>query len=161
MVESPSKYGLKLYNTKKCTTSALSTILHNNNQMPINIKLDLENSEQKTFLSQLNELTEAYVFIFDRNYYSYKILEAILKRNCDAVFRMKTDHTLFVSAFEKGECNDKMVYVLNGKQVTSTTKNAIKIRLVKYTINNEPYIICTTLLDKEKYDFEFITKFIS
>ena len=80
--------------------------------MPINIKLDLENSEQKTFLSQLNELTEAYVFIFDRNYYSYKILEAILKRNCDAVFRMKTDHTLFVSAYRKGMIvNDNKWYM--------------------------------------------------
>lgn len=45
--------------------------------------------------------------------------------------------------------------MLNKKQVGCRTINATKIRLIKYKINDEEYVLCTTLIDRSKYDLNF------
>lgn len=145
-----NKYGMKMYNTQKCTSGTISVILSAENLMPINIKLDTNNSELAAFLDQLNEIDDKYVFIFDRNYYSKDALNAILKKGCGAVFRMKSDHVLFVREFNnQSSVNDKIIYIKDGIRVNYDTTDAIKIRLLKYEIKDETYVLCTTLIDKK------------
>ena len=58
---------------------------------------------------------------------------------------------------------DKCIYLKDGKQVSCKIKDATKVRLLKYTINSELYLICTTPLtdDKVTYSFEFVKELIS
>lgn len=55
---------------------------------------------------------------------------------------------------------DKCIYLKDGKQVGCKIKGATKVRLLKYTVNSELYLICTTLTDKVTYSLEFVKELI-
>lgn len=144
----------KSSNGKYCRT-LVSTIFKNSEKIPYNIKLDKNRNEIRSFIEQIDEIQEYAVYLFDRNYFCQEILQKILDRKCDAVFRLSV-RSNFVKKFMKSKNKDKISYLKGSKQVRYDTENAIKVRLIKYTIGDELYMLCTTLIDKNKYSYELL-----
>jgi len=141
---------------KKKSILSLSTIFSCNNLIPLNVKINLSLSETASFYKQIDEQKEKLTFLFDRGYYSYELLEKIILRKHDAVFRMKCEKINFVDRFIESKLNDKIIYIHKKEQSTSKNSDAIKIRLIYYEINDEKYVILTTLIDIKKYSYEFL-----
>jgi hypothetical protein len=151
-----SKYGAKLYNNNKCTTVSINTLFDNTNGMPLDLGIDLLNSETKKYLEQMNGINDTkYIFIFDRNYYCNEILKHISDNKFNAIFRLKGNYT-FLSKFNTNKSSkDKIVYLLNNKIVSKKTCGSVAVRLIKYK-TKEDIILCTTLIDKHKYPLKLI-----
>lgn len=152
-----AKDGLKHNVSKSSCMITISTILDHANKIPCNIKTDKAMNEIKSFIEQLDEIKKYYIFLFDRNYFCKNILQSIIDHKCDAVFRLSTKYS-FVKEFLKSKLNDKIIYIKDGKRVGCRLKSTIKVRLIKYTINDNLYILCTTLTDANKYNLDFLKK---
>jgi len=82
------------------------------------------------------------IVIHDRGYFSYMVLYNLHKLNVYPIFRMKKSNQ-YVKQLLKSKSNDKTYTVY----YDDNTK--IKLRIIKYTVNNETYYIGTTLLEKQ------------
>ena len=118
---------------KKKSILSLSTIFSCNNLIPLNVKINLSLSETASFYKQIDEQKEKLTFLFDRGYYSYELLEKIILRKHDAVFRMKCEKINFVDRFIESKLNDKIIYIHKKEQSASKNSDAIKIRLIYWS----------------------------
>ena len=80
------------------------------------------------------------IVIHDRGYFSYMVLYNLHKLNVYPIFRMKKSNQ-YVKQLLKSKSYDKTYTVY----YDDNTK--IKLRIIKYTIDNETYYIGTTLLE--------------
>ena len=146
---------IKSYQGGKCVNLTLSTFFCLSKKSPTNVFVVTDNNEIGAFLKQLDKVNTYNVFLFDRNYFCQNTLTQIINHNCDAVFRLSANCN-FVREFAKSKCDDKIIYLKKSKRVKFDTVDATKVRLIKYTIKNETYVLCTTLLDKNIYSYDMI-----
>lgn len=148
------KEKIKTNSKGNACNAIVSTILDSENKLPINVMFDKNNNEIQTFLNQLDEIKNKYIFIFDRYYFCRGILEEIVATNNNAVFRLKKSYS-FINKFANSSITDTIIYVKNTRKVKKSTIGSIKLRLIKYEINDTIYILGTTLTDK-KYTLDFL-----
>ena len=142
-------------NIKEISRVTVSTVFNSESNIPYNVVLDINNSELNSFYAQLDISDKYLVYIFDRKYYSFKVLQMITNKNRGAIFRLSSTSN-FYKKFVRAKSNDKLIYLLENKEVDSRTKGAIRVRLIKYFINDQLYVLCTTLRNKKKYSFEIL-----
>jgi IS4 transposase len=92
-------------------------------------------------------LRKGDVIVYDRAFLSYDMLIFHIRHGLNAVFRTKGSQTLgIVTTFLAQSHSDDCVVSFNYKGF-----GLIKVRLIRYYINNKPYCLLTTLLNQKHY----------
>ena len=153
----------ELYNEQfKLTTNntyvdaLISGIYDVYNKTIIDLSLSNSKNERNIYENQFNHLKENNIIIHDRGYYSHKLLYLLNSIKVYPIFRMKTTYK-FVKKFIKSDIDDK-IYEIKHKD---TNNEVIKLRLVKYKINNKLYILGTTLLDDNLFTINILKELYS
>ena len=148
------KDGLPSYNNGNTTSLTILTILNKENRLPIYVNDNKNNNEIEAFVEMLSIIDKYYIFICDRLFYSEKLLRQIKAEGHDVIFRLQYKET-YVKKFIDSKKTDTII-TINGKKVKRGDSQGIRIRLVKYYINNNMYVLGTTLLNKNKYPLTFL-----
>ena len=133
--------GYKLTKNGTYVNSCINGIYDVYNDTIVDLQLDSCNSETKIYDKQLHNLQENDIIIHDRGYYSHKLLYNLYSINVYPIFRLKKSMNI-VKDLLSTNANDK-IYIINNKYTNHTN---IKFRLIKYVIDNETYVLGTTLL---------------
>ena len=136
--------GYKLTKNKTYVNALISGLYDITNNTIIDLNLTSSKNEVVQYKEQFAYLTENDIIIHDRGYYNSKLLYDLhILKNVYAIFRMK-DNFKIVRDFKNRKTKNK-IYIICNEQ----TKNIpIKLRLVKYTINDTIYVLGTTLTGK-------------
>jgi hypothetical protein len=115
--------------------------------------------ERTQALSHLDQLAQRDIVIYDRGYFSYAMLYWHMRKGIHPVFRMPVQTYTVVSDFMRSSKTDELVEIELSQQKYSRIRkkdagvdvDQLKLRLVKYQIDGDPFTLGTTLFDKEKY----------
>jgi hypothetical protein len=117
-------------------------------------------NERACAIEHLKKSSEPALYVHDRGYFSFELLSAYNEANKDALFRLqKKTRIEVIDDFWKSDKTDievlvpppqKLIQKVK-KDLCSVSLEPIIVRLIKYTINNQTYVLLTTLKDKEKY----------
>lgn len=135
---------------KQYSTALVSSLYDVSNKIPINYTINKSKNERALFLSQLIYIKEGDTLLFDRGYYSYELLDKLLERNINFVFRLKKS-SIFVVNHDKRKKDYTVTY--NGRDDKCRT-----LRVIKYTEHTEPYYLLTNLTNKNKYTYADLKK---
>jgi len=110
-------------------------------------------------LDHLKHTEERSLHIYDRGYFSFELLSFHSEQKKEAVFRLQTKVRIkVIDDFWDSAETDKEVLIPPTEKFTRKVKKGfkgaldpIRVRLIKYVIDNKVYVLLTTLLDKEKY----------
>jgi len=131
-----NKDGLKFHSTNHTnyTNSIISGLYDINKKIIINYNHSINKNERESFIEQLKYTRKGDILIFDRGYYSEKLIDLLNKNNIDYIFRIKKniDHVKYLIENKLNE----YVYKINNKLY----------KLVNYNINSEEYYIITSLI---------------
>jgi hypothetical protein len=126
-------------------------IVDTSTKIPIDYHLQKNYSERLGFLEQLEKLHEILkdnILIFDRGYYSIKILFELYNHDTNCLFRLK-NNILNKELYKRLDNENDIVIDMFYQG------NPIPFRVLKYDIENkrqlEPIYLGTTLLDKNTY----------
>jgi hypothetical protein len=117
-------------------------------------------NERACALEHLKKRTDPALYVHDRGYFSFELLSAYNETNKNALFRLqkKTRIKVIDDFWESNETDIEAVVHPPEKLIQKVKKGLckarlepIKVRLIKYTINDQTYILLTTLVDREKY----------
>ena len=107
------------------------------NKCPVKNYIDNYLDERKSFFDNLlNEVPRNSIVMFDRGYYSSELLKYISKKNLFLIVRMKSNSLIVQHMIDK---NIDEYFYLNKFKL---------LKVIKYSINNEDYYLCTNLIDK-------------
>lgn len=128
--------------------------------------LQSKSGERTHALAHLNKLVEGDIVIYDRGYFSYTMLYWHIKKGIHPLFRMSFQTYHVVADFMKSEKTDEIVkIVLTRERFTRIRRKdpgvdvqSLRIRLIKYRIGSESYTLGTTLLDKNIYKIDKLSK---
>ena len=134
----------KLTKNKTFVNALISGLYDISNNTIVDLHLSNTNSERKQYVEQFKYLNKNDIVIHDRGYYSAKLLYELYIKEIYPIFRMKINDSN-VEDLLKSDENDK-IYIINNE---NTNFIDIKLRLIKYIVNNKKYILGTTLLDTE------------
>jgi hypothetical protein len=102
----------------------------------VNYEVSSHFNERRAALDLLSAAHEGDTLLFDRGYYSYPLVSALLERNLHFVMRLKCD--AFAAAKRFFNCT------LNVQPILIQSRPC---RLVKYTIDGSKYMCLTSLAD--------------
>lgn len=116
--------------------------------------------ERTCALDHLKHTEEHSVHIYDRGYFSFELLSAHREVKKEAIFRLQTKVRIdVIDGFWDSTETDREVLIFPTERFTKKVKKGlfggildpIRVRLIKYVIDDKVYVLLTTLLDKEKY----------
>jgi hypothetical protein len=136
-------YKFKLSNNNNCCKSIANGLYDIDKKCIVSLDLNKNNSEREEFKRQINSLNNNDVIIFDRGYYSLNLLCKLHEYNVGFIFRLKGNLKIVTNLLT----NDEII------NIKYNNKN-IKMRIIKYKINNKNYYIGTSILDNA-YDINF------
>jgi len=128
-------------------------------KIPVDFDLVAHGDERTVARTHLTSLSENDVVVYDRGYFSYAMLYAHVERGIHPIFRMKTKAGRVVDAFIAGSETDAVVEIMPTRDARRRVQLAypgreckpISLRLVKYAVADTPYIVGTTLFERQKY----------
>jgi len=129
----------------------ISCLYQLKSKIPYDFDLVNHGNERTCALSHLKTLQANDVVVYDRGYYSYVMLYFHLQAGVHSVFRLPKNT---FKKFATSE-NDQVITISISKSTQKEihkkypfiTYKPIKVRLLKYTIGDSDYSLCTTLLD--------------
>lgn len=155
-------YGYKAPNKYQYYPKGLmSTLYHLGSGLIYDGILSSDKNERTCLISHMDALKNGDVLVLDRGYFSYLVLTKALENNLHLVCRMQQsgNMNIEIKKFLDSKALDKIITY----QATAAAKHVskqqgynielkpLKLRLIKYFINDKIYICATTLLDKNKY----------
>ena len=96
--------------------------------IPVDFSLSADTNEQAAALAHLDALEPGDIVVFDRGYFSFALLHALIWRGAHPVFRMRRNSGF--NAFIDGDQDDAVV---------------------RYTHGDSEYVLATTLADPNRY----------
>lgn len=117
-------------------------------------------NERACVLSHLEKAEKGSLYVYDRGYFSFEVLEDHIKDNIHAIFRLKsnTGYKEISDFWESAEIDTivilsppKKVQQDVKKEISNTNLEPIPVRLIKYTIEEKTYVLLSTLTDQKKY----------
>lgn len=117
-----------------------------------------KNSERHCIINQMDILSEGDILVLDRGYFSYLVLYQATEKNIHLICRLQSGTmNKTVKAFWKSDLYDTVIDYIPSAAVKSGIKKQgyglngrpIKLRLIKYKIDNEIYICATTLIGEQ------------
>jgi Transposase DDE domain/Insertion element 4 transposase N-terminal len=112
-------------------------------------------SERHCVISQLDTLAKGDVLVLDRGYFSYLVLYQASEKNIHLICRLQSGTmNKAVESFWRSHLNDAVIDYTPSAAVKSEIKKQgyhlnykpIKLRLIKYKIEDEVYVCATTLI---------------
>ena len=100
-------------------------------------------NERTSAIDHLKQLQSGDTVIFDRGYFSSDLYNRYSERCVDTIFRLKCDHFKAVTTFVKSAKSDTVL-------TTVVNKQTLRIRLLKYYIQDKLYVIGTSLFNTSK-----------
>lgn len=150
-----TKDNLPSYNNGNTTSLTVLMILNQENRIPIYVNSNKNNNEIEAFVQKLSDMNKNYIFVCDRLFYSEKLFRQIKTEGHDAIFRLQCKES-YIKEFMNSKKTDTIITINGKKKVKRGSQDGVRIRLVKYFINNNLFILGTTLLDKKKYPITFL-----
>ena len=133
----------------------LSCLFRLRSRLPVDFDLAAHGDERRLALTHLHALAPAAVVVYDRGYYSFRLLHAHRARGLHAVFRLKADANTVFEQFRRSDRDDGLLTVLPSdsarRQQPETGFQPCRVRLVRYTAGDTEYLLATTLLDSRRY----------
>ena len=154
------KDGYKLPHDKAHYPFGLVSCLYQlRSKIPVDFDLKAATGERTYALAHLNKLVAGDIVVYDRGYFSYAMLYWHTKNAIHPIFRMPIQTYPVIKEFFEGERTDEIVEIfLTRERFTKIRKKdprvgvqSLRIRLIKYQIENESYVLGTTLFDKNIY----------
>lgn len=140
----------------------MSTLYHLGSGLIYDGILTSDKGERICLLSHMERLSSGDVLVLDRGYFSYLILVKAIEKGIHLICRMQsgTVNTM-VQAFWDSDKKDEVITYKPSITVKYESKkqgydlelNSVELRLIKYKIEDETYVCCTTLLG-EQYPLE-------
>ena len=136
----------------------LSIIYHLGTGLVHDCLLSTDGSERNCVISQMDTLSENDILVLDRGYFSYLVLYQAIEKNVHLICRLQSGtKNKAIEAFWKSDLNDAVIDYSPSATVKSKIKKQgydlnyrpIKLRLIKYKIDNEVYICATTLIGEQ------------
>ena len=133
----------------------LSCLYQIGRRLPRDFSLHAHLDERRAAQQHLAALGPGDLVVYDRGYYSFKLLRVHSERQVEAVFRVQRNASARVREFVAGSSVDEVVTVEPTETARSRLPAAdlqpVALRLVKYGVNDTAYRLGTTLLDAERY----------
>lgn len=128
-------------------------------KIPYDFDLDSNYNERKLAMNHLKILMADDVVIYDRGYFSYLMLYCHIERKIDVVFRIQKGTYKVIDEFMACKEIDQMITINPSSEVRRKTiaQRAdiqivpLQMRMIKYSIAGETYILGTTLMDSDLY----------
>ena len=123
-------------------------------------------NERHCAINHLHALDSGDIVVFDRGYFSFSMLRKYNDNNIFTLFRLQAGTAnKAVLDFWKGSTVDAQILYKPSNAVVSDTKkidphlnfDPITVRLIKYTVDDQMYVLLTTLIDKDKYPLEIFS----
>jgi hypothetical protein len=136
----------------------MSTLYHLGSGLIYDGLLSSDKGERICLLSHMERLSPGDVLVLDRGYFSYLILVKAVEKGIHLICRMQSGNVNnAVQAFWDSDKEDELITYIPSIAVKYESKkhgydielNPVELRLIKYTIDDETYVCCTTLLDKQ------------
>ena len=126
-------------------------------KIPYDFDLVSHGNERKCALAHCQTLEPNDVCVYDRGYFSYASLSQHLQAGVHPVFRMKRQAGKAIDEFIDSDKTDEIITLMPTKARQREIKKEfpqmnfvpLKIRLIKYVIDDARYCIGTTLVDKQ------------
>jgi hypothetical protein len=148
------KYAL---NSSKCYAEGLLSCIYNCEQhIPFKLYLSSNRNERKSYEKQVDSVLKNSILISDRGYYSYKLLKLCKEYNINPIFRMPKDKPECLFKYYNAEIEDDDILDEDDEISISNRKTKFKVRIIKYIIGDEQYLITTTLFDRILYPATYI-----
>ncbi|MCD8543046.1 MAG: IS4 family transposase [Gammaproteobacteria bacterium] len=115
-------------------------------------------SERHAVIRQMDMLSPGDVLVLDRGYFSYLVLYQAIEKNIHLVCRLQFGTmNKEIKSFFDSNLTETVIDYFPSESVKSEIKKQgfnlnyrkIKLRLIKYQINNEMYVCATTLIGNE------------
>ena len=142
-----TKYGYKTRTNDKDVKRkakrplAMLSSLHGiNSDTTINYCITKHFNERKTIEFLIKDLPKGSIVIMDRGYFSLNVYGTFLSHKINCIMRLKKDANKHVHKFYKSKNNVKIVNFIENNKF-------LKIKLIKYYIDNNLYIIGTSLIN--------------
>ena len=137
----------------------LSCLYRLDNRMPVDFLLTPDADERAAARTHLDALSPGDVVVLDRGYFSFVMLHAMIARELHPVFRIQRNSAAAFDRFRDGDRDDARVRVTPGQDALRKLKAAgipapdspAVLRLVRYDIGKNRYVLATTLADPERY----------
>lgn len=144
----------------------LSVLMHAATGMAVDVLLDSKGDERTAAAKHLKVLMPDDVVIYDRGYFGFNLLAQHIRYGIDAIFRVPlTGSAKAIQDFATDPTKpiDKIVSITTPDSVRKSLhiprakarKTSLKVRLIRYTINEKDYIIATTIFDERISPNEF------
>ncbi len=137
----------------------LSCLYRLDNRMPVDFILSPDTNERTAALTHLGALSPGDVVVLDRGYFSFVMLHAMTARGLHPVFRIPRNTVTAFDAFRDADRDDARIRITPGKDALrklraagfATPASPVVLRLVRYDIKGERYVLATTLTDTDRY----------
>lgn len=136
----------------------MSIIYHLGSGLIYDCLLSSDKSERYCVISHMDNLSQNDILVLDRGYFSYFLLYQATKRNIHLICRLQSGSmNKAIKAFWDSALNETIINYFPSGAVKSEIKKqgheinyrAIKLRLIKYKIENEIYVCATTLIGEQ------------
>jgi hypothetical protein len=136
----------------------MSTLYHLGSGLIYDGILTPEKSERACLLAHMDQLSEGDILVVDRGYFSYLVLLKAVEKGVHLICRMQSGSVnKAIKAFLDSDEEDKIITYKPSVTVAYESKKKdnnieikpVKLRLIKYIIDNETYVCSTTLLGEE------------
>ena len=136
----------------------MSTLYHLGSGLIYDGILSSKSGERMLLLDHMEQLSPGDVVVVDRGYFSYLVLVKAMEKGLHLLCRMQSgDVNKSVQSFLDSDDEDAIITYEPSIAVKYESRkrgydielNPIKLRLIKYTIEDEIYICATTLMGKE------------
>jgi hypothetical protein len=144
----------------------LSVLLHAESGIAIDILLDNKGDERELAKTHLQALLPEDTVLYDRGYYAYTLAKKHIQLGIDAIFRMPSSGCAkaiqeFIDDPKKP--NDAVVCIqppphqigIARKNLQNIEQESINLRLIRYFIDENEYILATTILESKIKPIEF------
>ena len=133
----------------------LSCLYQLRTRLPVDFDLVSHNDERRAALQHLQALAPGEVAVYDRGYYSFRLLHTHCARGVHAVFRLQKNANGPFRAFIRSARSTAQIVVQPSAtaraQLPDTLLRPCRVRLVKYTAGASSFALATTLLDARAY----------
>lgn len=160
-----ANHGYKNINKSHYTTGLLSCLYNLAERTIYNCVLESHLDERNCAIKHMDVLSADDILVLDRGYFSYLLLYLSVEKGINLICRMQSGNVNpEVQKFCDSNSTDTIIdytpsnhvqYDLKRKGYTNIDFKSIKLRLIKYKIGNEIYIIATTLISDNYLERDF------
>ncbi|MEK6616260.1 MAG: IS4 family transposase, partial [Bacteroidota bacterium] len=152
------RQGFTKSSTANYPQGLLSTLYQLNSKLPYDFNLSQHHDERKSARTHLSVLESSDIVVYDRGYFSYKMLHEHIELGIHAIFRLpKNSYTRIDNFINQSTDTDTIVIIEpndhNRKELKLKYPELIikplRMRLIKYTYEDTEYYLGTTLTSND------------